>query len=138
MRKRAGQAGNGEARSRPAPWEQVVAGVRDLLGDVDITDGPPNWEIDDPRSAIEVSCFSGEWSMMVPYWWDGEGAVTIAGYLRAIAGIVHDATGLEAYDPQVEGDVTSSEWVTRAAAVFDQVAESFDRRGITRYRGELG
>ena len=131
------RAGDGDALSRPAEWDQVVAGVRELLGHVDVADGPPNWEIDDPRTAIQVSCFAGEWSMTVPYWWEGERAEAIAGYLRAIAGIVHGATGLEAYDPQVEEAVTSHEWMAvKAAAIFDQVAESFDRRGITRHRGE--
>jgi hypothetical protein len=132
------RAGNGEAPARPEQWDQVVAAVRGLLGDVDVSEGPPDWEIDDPKTAIEVSCFAGQWSMMVPYWWDGEGAAKIAGYLRAIAGIVHDATGLDVYDPQVEEvAMTSDEWTGKAAAVFDQVAESFDRRGITRYRAEL-
>jgi hypothetical protein len=138
MEDRQDQAGNGEALSRPAQWDEIVAGVRELLGDVDVTEGPPNWEIDDPRTAIQVSCFTGEWSMTVPYWWDGEHAEAIAGYLRAIAGIVHDATGLEAYDPQVDAAVTSEEWMTgKAAAIFDEVAESFDRRGITRHHGGL-
>lgn len=125
------QAGNGGAPSRPAQWDQVVAGVREVLGEVSVTEGPPNWEIDDPETAIQVSCYDGEWSMTVPYWWDGERAEAIAGYLRAIAAVVHGATGLDAYDPQVEEDVASGEWTPgKAAAVFSQVADSFKRRGI--------
>ena len=48
-------------------------------------------------------------------------------------GIVQAATGLEAYDPQVEQAMTSDAWtVQQAVSVFDQVAESFDKRGIRR------
>jgi hypothetical protein len=69
--------------------------------------------------------------MTVPYWRGGERAETIAGYLRAIAAVVHGATGLEAYGPQVEVDVASGEWTPgKAAAVFSEVADSFKRRGI--------
>lgn len=125
------QAGNGDAPLHPAQWDQVVADVREVLGDVSVTEGPPDWEIDDPETAIQVSCYAGEWSMTAPYWWDGERAEAIAGYLRAIAAVVHGATGLDAYDPQVEEDVTSGEWTPgKAAAVFSQVADSFKRRGI--------
>jgi hypothetical protein len=125
------RAGQGDAPSRPARWDQVVAGVRELLGSVSVTEGPPNWEIDDPETAIQISCYDGEWSMTVPYWWDGERAGEIAGYLRAIAEVVRGATGLEAYDPQVEEGVTSSGWTPgKAAAIFGQVADSFKQRGI--------
>jgi hypothetical protein len=126
-----GQAGNDGAAPRPDGWGQVVAGMREVLGDVSVTDGPPEWEIDDPETAIQVTCYAGEWSVTVPYWWEGARAEAIAGYLRAIAGIVHRVTGLDAYDPQVEEDVMSGEWTPeKAAAVFSQVADSFKRRGI--------
>lgn len=125
------QAGNGGASLRPAQWDQVVAGVREVLGDVSVAEGPPDWEIEDPGTAIQVSCYAGEWSMTVPYWWDGERAEAIAGHLRSLAGIVHDATGLDAYDPQVEEDMLSGEWTPeKAAAIFNQVTSSFKRRGI--------
>ena len=69
--------------SRPAEWDQVVSGVREVLGDVSVLEGPPNWEIDDEKTAIQVSCFAGEWSMTVPYWSNGDRAKEIAGYLHA-------------------------------------------------------
>jgi hypothetical protein len=122
-----------EALTYPPNWDQVVSGVREVLGEVSVMENPPAWEIDHKQTAIQVSCFSGEWSISVPYWSDGDAAKKIAGYLRAIAEIVHAATGLEAYDPQVDEAVTSDEWTTEhAASVFDQVAESFDKRGIRR------
>lgn len=125
------QAEDHEAPSRPARWDQVVCGVREVLGDASVVEGPPNWEIDDEDTAIQVSCFAGQWSITVPYWWDGERAEAIAGYLRAIAGIIHEATGLDPYDPQVGENITSGAWTPgKAAVVFGQVAESFRRRGI--------
>jgi len=65
------RAEDGKEPSRPAQWDQVVSSVREVLGDVSVLEGPPNWEITDEKTAIQVSCFAGEWSMIVPYWWDG-------------------------------------------------------------------
>ena len=125
------QAAGPEVLTRPAGWDQAVSGVRYILGDVSVLENPPVWEIDHERTGIQVSCFSREWSITVPYWSDGDAAVTIAGHLRAIAGIVQTATGLEAYDPQVEIAVTTDAWTAQhAASVFDHVAESFEARGI--------
>ena len=125
------RAEDDEAPSRPARRDQVVCGVREVLGDVPVVEGPPNWEIGDEDTAIQVSWFAGQWSITVLYWWDGERAEAIAGYLRAIAGIIHEATGFDAYDPQVGEDIMSGAWTPgKVAVVFSQVAESFRRRGI--------
>lgn len=122
-----------EVLTAPQNWDQVVSGVKEVLGEVSVLENPPAWEIDHEQTAIQVSCFSGEWSISVPYWSNGDAAAEIGGYLHAIAGIVQAATGLEAYDPQVEQAMTSDAWtVQQAVSVFDQVAESFDKRGIRR------
>lgn len=127
------QADGTEVLTCPPNWDQVVSEVRRVLGEVSVLEDPPAWEIDHGPTAIQVSCFSGEWSISVPYWSDGDGAKKVAEHLRAIAEIVCDATGLEAYDPQLDGAVTSDEWTSaKAASIFDQVAESFDLRGIRR------
>jgi hypothetical protein len=127
------QAADPEVLTRPPGWDQVVSGVRYILGDAAVLENAPVWEIGHERTGIQVSCYSGEWSLTVPYWSDGDAAVAITGQLRAIAGIVQTATGLEAYDPQVEMAVTTDEWTAQqAASVFDQVAEIFDGHGTTR------
>jgi hypothetical protein len=97
-------AGETEAVSTPGQWDQVVSGVREILGDVPVLKDGPAWEIDDRGGTeIEVSCFaSREWWVKVPYWSSGEAARSIAAQLRAVARIVQDATGLEAYDLQLE------------------------------------
>jgi len=126
-------AGETEAVSTPGQWDQVVSGVREILGDVPVLKDGPAWEIDDRGGTeIEVSCFaSREWWVKVPYWSSGEAAKSIAAQLRAVTRIVQDATGLEAYDLQLEMGVTSDAWTPeKAAAVFDQVARSFEQRGM--------
>jgi hypothetical protein len=82
------QAAAPEVLTRPPCWDQVVSGVRYILGDVSVLENPPAWAIDHERTGIQVSCFSREWSITVPYWSDGDAAVAITGHLRAIAGIV--------------------------------------------------
>lgn len=121
-----------QALSPPACWDQVVSGVQEVLGTVSVLEGPPEREIDNQgRTEIQVSFFAGEWSLSVPYWWRGDAAEAIAQSIGAIAAIVHDATGLDAYDPQLEAGVVSGEWSPgKAAEVFDQVAQGFDQRGI--------
>jgi hypothetical protein len=125
------QAAGAEVLTRPPGWDQVASGVRYILGDVSVVENPPAWAVNHERTGIQVSCYSREWSITVPYWSDRDAAVTIAGYLRAVAGIVQTATGLEAYDPQVDIAVTTDEWTAQqAASVFDHVAQSFEARGI--------
>ncbi|MDT3446775.1 hypothetical protein [Pseudofrankia sp. BMG5.37] len=119
--------------ARPPDWDQVVAGVRTLLGEVSVLASPPAWEIYHEPTGIQVSCFSGEWSITVPYWSVGHAASKIAGDLRGLSAIVHASIGLDPYDPQVGDAVLSDLWTPeRAALVFDQVAESFKKQGITR------
>lgn len=122
-----------EVASAPRQWDQVASRVREILGDVPVLKDDPTWAIDDRGGTeIEVSCFSSrEWWVKVPYWSSGETARAIAAQLRAVARIVQDATGLEAYDLQLEAGVTSDAWTPeKAAAVFDRVARSFEQRGI--------
>jgi hypothetical protein len=122
-----------EVPINPAHWDQVVCGVRELLGEVSVLGDPPELEILHEQTAIQVSCFSGDWSISVPYWSSGEAAAKIASYLRSIAEIVQNATGIEAYDPQLGQAVVSDEWtVQHVVPVFDLVAGSFDERGVSR------
>ena len=73
------QAAAREVLTRPSCWDQVVSGVRYILGDVSVLENPPVWEIDHERTGIQVSCFSREWSITVPYWSDGDAAVAVTG-----------------------------------------------------------
>lgn len=119
--------------SSPGHWGQVVSRVREILGDVSVAEDSHAWEIDDRGGTeIQVSCFDArEWSVTVPYWSSGEAARKIAVQLRAVSRVVQDATGLEAYDPQIEAAVTSDTWTPeKVTLIFDQLARSFEQRGI--------
>ncbi|WP_125613297.1 hypothetical protein [Actinomadura sp. WAC 06369] len=114
--------------TRPPNWETVVTRVEELLGDVSVVEKPPVWEIGHGPTAIKVGCISGEWSLSVPYWIDGNVARSTAERIRAGCEIVQAATGLQAYDSQVDEAVLSDGWATeQAASVFDQVANRFQR-----------
>jgi hypothetical protein len=52
------QAAAPEVLTRPPCWDQVVSGVRYILGDVSVLENPPAWAIDHERTGIQVSCFS--------------------------------------------------------------------------------
>ena len=93
------EADGPEDLSYPSSWDEVVAGVQEILGEVSVLENPPAWEMDHEPTAIQVSCFSGEWSISVPYWSDGDAAKKTAGHLRAVAEVIQRATTLEAYDP---------------------------------------
>ncbi|RFS82185.1 hypothetical protein D0T12_28520 [Actinomadura spongiicola] len=109
--------------TRPPNWDLVVTRARELLGDVSVAENPPSWEIDHSPAKILVSCISGEWSMTVPYWTEGDAARSVAERILAICEIIESATGLRALDPQLGQAVLSEGWTTeRAASMFDLVA----------------
>jgi hypothetical protein len=66
-----------EVLTAPQNWDQVVSGVKEVLDEVSVLENPPSWEIDHEQTAIQVSCFSGEWSISVPYWSNGDAAAEI-------------------------------------------------------------
>ncbi|RKS79716.1 hypothetical protein BZB76_1193 [Actinomadura pelletieri DSM 43383] len=119
--------------TRPPEWDLVVTRVRELLGDVSVTENPPTWEIVHMPTAIQARCISREWSLSVPYWSEGDAARSVAERLRAISEIVEAATGLQAYDTQVGSAVLSEEWAAeQTASVFDDMANFFRKRGFLR------
>ena len=66
-----------EVLTAPQNWDQVVSGVKEVLDEVSVLKNPPSWEIDHEQTSIQVSCFSGEWSISVPYWSNGDAAAEI-------------------------------------------------------------
>ncbi|MCF2527837.1 hypothetical protein [Yinghuangia soli] len=122
--------------SLPTGWDDVVRGVGELLGGVEVSAGPPSWCMGHRKTGIEVSCLAGEWSMSVPFWTSGDAALGVVDRLKAIAAVVEAATGLSAYDPQT-GELLLGVEDSAAAGVFDRVAESFAERGI-RSPGDSG
>jgi hypothetical protein len=71
----------------------------------------------------------------VPYWYSGDDAGRVEELLRAVATEVEAATGLTAYDPQLDAPLLASPG--SSAAVFDRVADSFAAHDVTPGTGVL-
>ncbi|RKS79718.1 hypothetical protein BZB76_1195 [Actinomadura pelletieri DSM 43383] len=118
-----------DVHTRPPNWDLVVTRLRELLGDISVEENPPEWEIYHSPAKILVSCISGEWSLSVPYWFEGDAARSVTERILAICEIIESATGLRAHDPQLGEAVLSEEWTTeQAASMFDLVAGALRKR----------
>jgi hypothetical protein len=106
-----------------ATWERVKAALSSLLPKAEEFVGESNRELTDEATGIQMSMFSGELSLTVPYWHTGPDAERIVGMLRDVAAAVEEATGLTAYDPQAEAPFLG-EGEHSAAGTFDRTRAS--------------
>lgn len=84
-------------------WGRIVPQARALLGEVDITEyEQESRDLSHSDTGIDLSVFSDEVSITVPYWHAGDNAAVVLGKVFALSAIVEKETGLTAYDPQVE------------------------------------
>lgn len=83
-----------------ATWDEVVAQARELLGEVSTFGSPPTCSLDHRPTGLRLSCFSGQWSLTVPYWSLGDEATELMAKVFSLTEAVERLTGLEAYDPQ--------------------------------------
>lgn len=111
-------------------WAEVVAGIRDLLGDVRIVEYPPNWELDHEATGISVSHWGGDWELSVPYWTHGADARRVVGLLYEAASVVERVSGFECFDPQLGLPKAEVADLGAAVPMFDAVADRFGRRGV--------
>ena len=112
-------------------WGRIVAAARQVLGDVEVHDGGGWYELDHEPTGIQVNLSADSADLTVPYWYAGADAARIVEAIYRLGQAVEEHTGLTGYDPQVERPL--AEVVDRpeaAVAVFDQVADSFQQRGI--------
>ncbi|WP_043619825.1 hypothetical protein [Nonomuraea candida] len=112
-----------------AAWDTIVAGARDLLGEVRIVAYPPNWELDHEGTGIAVNHWEGGWEMSVPYWTHGEEARRVVGLLYEVASLVERESGFECFDPQLGLPIAEVTDLGSAVPMFDAVADRFGRRG---------
>ncbi|MBU2663755.1 ERO1 family protein [Actinoplanes bogorensis] len=113
-------------------WAGVLHHARAVLGEVSEHRDDDYYELDHEPTGIQLTLFTGEAGITVPYWYKGEDARRIVRTIYQLGRIVEEQTGLSGYDGQVE--LPLAEAVNRpdlASAVFDQVAASFARRGIS-------
>jgi hypothetical protein len=115
-----------------ATWERVKTALSSLLPNAEESVGERHRELTDEVTAIQVSMFSGELSLTVPYWHTGAEAERVVGMLRDVAVAVEEATGLTAYDPQADAPFLG-EGEHSAAGTFDRTHASL----AERVRGDL-
>ncbi|MEU6073480.1 hypothetical protein [Micromonospora sp. NPDC047074] len=101
-------------------WDRIVAGVRDVVGEVVVlTDGNAR-TLTHEASGITVRVEPGEAAVNVPYWYTGAQAESVVRSVYRIGGVVAEATGLAGYDPQLGLPLVDAESrVEAAVAVFD-------------------
>ncbi|MEV6515964.1 hypothetical protein AB0M37_09255 [Micromonospora chalcea] len=129
--KAAAEADGGE-RPRAEAWDRIVAAARQVLGEVSVFEGADNYELTHEPTGVQVSYYADEVGVTVPYWYRGGGARAVVTAVYQLGAAVESVTGLSGYDPQVE--LPLAEAAARpelAVAAFDEVAESFARRGIS-------
>lgn len=101
-------------------WDRIVAGVRDIVGEVVVlTDGHAR-TLTHEASGIAVRVEPGEAAVNVPYWYTGAQAESVVQSVYRIGRVVAEATGLAGYDPQLCLPLADAESrVEAAVAVFD-------------------
>jgi hypothetical protein len=89
------------------------------------------FELSHDPTGIQLSLFGAEAGITVPYWYKGADAMVILELVYRLGHVIEKHTGMSGYDGQV--GLTLAEAASRprlSAKVFDQVADSFARRGI--------
>jgi hypothetical protein len=66
-------------------------------------------DLDDSDSGFQACLRDGDSGMSLPYWHDGEKANRIMERMRAVARIIEEETGLQAWDPQAGAGFLESE-----------------------------
>ena len=129
---KAASEADGAERPRADAWARIVAAARQVLGEVSVFEGADNYELTHEPTGVQVSYYADEVGVTVPYWYRGGGARAVVTAVYQLGAAVESVTGLSGYDPQVE--LPLAEAAARpelAVAAFDEVAESFARRGIS-------
>ncbi|SCL27351.1 hypothetical protein GA0070615_1047 [Micromonospora aurantiaca] len=123
-----------DSAERPSSevWARLVAASRQVLGEVSVFEGAHNYELTHEPTGIQVSYYAEEAGITVPFWYRGDDARSVVAAMYQLGEAVQAVTGLAGYDPQLE--LPLSDALTQpelACGVFDEVAASFARRGIS-------
>ncbi|MCI4063672.1 hypothetical protein MRQ36_14185 [Micromonospora sp. R77] len=128
----AAEEADSDERPSGEAWARLVAAARQVLGEVSVFEGAHNYELTHEPTGIQISYYPEEAAVTVPYWYRGEGARAVVTAMYQLGDAVQAVTGLPGYDPQLE--LSLSDAVAQAelaAGVFDEVAASFAKRGIS-------
>jgi hypothetical protein len=112
-------------------WAHIVAEAQQLLGDVELHESAQYFELDHEPSGIQLSLYGDAAGIAAPYWYTGSDAMAIVGLIYQLGLIVARHTRLVGYDGQVGLALAEAAGQPElAVSCFDQVAQSFARRGI--------
>ncbi|MEU4567845.1 hypothetical protein [Micromonospora sp. NPDC023956] len=128
----AAQEADGDERPSGEAWARLVVAARQVLGEISVFEGAHHYELTHEPTGIQLSYYAGGAGITVPYWYRGDDARATVTAMYQLGEAVQAVTGLPGYDPQL--DVPLSEAVAqaeRAVGVFDRVAASFAKRGIS-------
>jgi hypothetical protein len=87
-------------------WGRIVAKAREILGAVEETVTDESLEFNHAPTGIQVSAFSNELTITVPYWHQGASTKTMVD-VYALAEVLEQETGREGYDPQLDQPLTT-------------------------------
>lgn len=138
LRRRPGQAWEecGQAAEEPgggqppdeAVWSAIVAGVRQVLGEVSVSARDAVRALDHVPTGIELRLSADRASVSVPYWYSGDEAVAVLHQLYALGEIIERHAGLCGYDPQAELPLAEARrHVELGVRAFDRIAIALRR-----------
>ncbi|MFC7482896.1 hypothetical protein ACFQX7_26945 [Luedemannella flava] len=85
----------------PEAWDAIVAGARDVVGEVVLGEDGPSRTLTHQPSGITVRYRSGEAAINLPFWHGGADVEWLVRTMYRIGHVVADASGLVAYVPQL-------------------------------------
>ena len=111
-------------------WHRLEAHIKTILPDVELFSSEDTRELSDEATGLQLGMYSGQISLSVPYWYEGEEADEMTETLRAVARTVEQSTGLVAFDPQANqpflggGDAIASQTLEDVHAFVARDIES--------------
>ncbi|WP_416900444.1 hypothetical protein [Micromonospora echinospora] len=129
---RAAEKADNDERPSGEVWALLVTAVREAFGEVSVFEGAHHYELTHEASGIQLSYYAEEAGITVPYWYRGGDARAVVTAMYRLGEVVQLVTGLSGYDPQLELPLSDAlAQRERAVSIFDKVAESFAKRGIS-------
>src|SRR5215813_13060617 len=119
----------------PATWDRIVAGSRQILGDVSVYVTDQYYELDHEQTGIQLLCNGEGTGITVPYWHSGANADVVTQLIYRLGRVVEETTGLDGYDPQIDKPLSDAlAHADQAAQSYGGVAEMFARAERTAER----
>jgi hypothetical protein len=95
-------------RLADGPWRNIVAAAQRLFGEVNDDSGKDVRELEHPPSGLDLSAWTDEASVGLPYEHTGETARRYLAAMFELAKLVAKETGLQGYDLQIDRPLEES------------------------------